>query len=57
MLSQNLSLPSSDLWALGCIIYKMHVGSVPFFAKVETAVFDLILKRDYSWPKDKYISP
>jgi hypothetical protein len=35
----------------------MHVGSVPFFAKAETKVFDLILNRQFGWPKDKYISP
>jgi 3-phosphoinositide dependent protein kinase-1 len=30
MLSQNIALPSSDLWALGVAIYKMVFGDVPF---------------------------
>ena len=30
MLSDNKSYPASDLWALGCIIFKMLVGDVPF---------------------------
>jgi len=52
MLEHNKSLPSSDLWALGCIIYRMHVGDVPFTAAHESAVFTKILNRDCSFPED-----
>lgn len=30
MLTDCRSLPASDLWSLGVMIYKMHVGKVPF---------------------------
>ena len=45
MLHETKSLPASDLWALGCIIYRMHVGTVPFEDKSETGTFDKILNR------------
>lgn len=52
MLEHNKSLPASDLWALGCIIYRMHVGDTPFKAGNENAVFTKILNRDCSFPED-----
>lgn len=30
MLNENRSGPSNDMWALGCIIYQMLTGNVPF---------------------------
>lgn len=30
MLDGNFSGRFTDIWALGCIIYQMHVGSTPF---------------------------
>jgi serine/threonine protein kinase len=30
MLKDNQAFPSSDLWALGCMIFKMLTGEVPF---------------------------
>ncbi|KAG1684821.1 3-phosphoinositide-dependent protein kinase 1 [Nymphon striatum] len=38
---------SSDLWALGCIIYQMLSGSPPFQAANEYLIFQKILKLDY----------
>ena len=35
MLNNNSSGPSSDLWALGCIIYQIRLGVTPFHAKAE----------------------
>ena len=43
MLEESLALPASDLWALGCIIYRMHTGKVPFEGATEIATFDKIL--------------
>ena len=57
MLTSARSLPGSDLWALGCIIYRMHVGEVPFLSKIESAVFQLILDAKIKWPKELYVSP
>ena len=50
MLLETRSLPASDLWALGCIIYKMYYGEVPFRADSETLTYDKILARDLQFP-------
>jgi 3-phosphoinositide dependent protein kinase-1 len=36
---------SSDLWALGCIIYKFFHGKTPFKGSSDLIIFDNILKR------------
>ena len=56
MLSYSKSLPASDLWALGCIIYHMHVGKVPFEARSEIATFDKILNRQLEFPAEANLS-
>lgn len=30
MLEDSRSVPAGDLWALGCIIFRMHTGKAPF---------------------------
>ena len=52
MLHETKSLPASDLWALGCIIYRMHVGKVPFEDRSETGTFDKILNRQLEFPDE-----
>ncbi len=52
MLSETKSTPASDLWALGCIIYRMHVGQVPFEDVSETQTFDKILNRRLVFPPE-----
>jgi len=42
---------SSDLWALGCIIYQLFAGKPPFRSQTEYLTFDLILKGSVSYPK------
>jgi serine/threonine protein kinase len=39
MLNENRSGPSTDLWALGVIIYQMRVGQVPFNGQFDYEVF------------------
>ncbi len=57
MLSDSRSLPASDLWSLGIIIYLMHVGKVPFDDKdKDQSIFQKILSLDFSWPHDVKIS-
>lgn len=41
---------SSDLWALGCIIYQLHSGLPPFWGNHEYQIFQKILKLDYEFP-------
>lgn len=36
---------ATDLWALGCIIFKMYTGKVPFPGMSEMACFPIILNR------------
>ena len=43
---------SSDLWALGCIIYQMLAGKYPFQAPNEYLTFQQILNCSYEFPDD-----
>jgi 3-phosphoinositide dependent protein kinase-1 len=55
MLQSNLSAPSGDIWALGCIIYQMITGEVPFKAPHDYETFQLILERKMTFPP--YMNP
>lgn len=39
MLQESVSLPASDIWAFGCIIFKMHTGRTPFSGISEHQLF------------------
>ena len=39
MLSDNISSASGDIWALGCIIFQMITGEVPFKAQHDYQTF------------------
>jgi len=41
---------SSDLWALGCIIYQLLAGRPPFKGSNEYQTFQKIVKLEYSFP-------
>ena len=43
---------SSDLWALGCIIFQMLAGKYPFQAPNEYLTFQQILNCSYQFPDD-----
>jgi len=53
MIKDSESSCATDLWALGCIIFKMLVGRVCFPGNAEMSVFPLILSRDIDWPDEK----
>lgn len=50
VLADKPSSFSSDLWALGCIIYQMIAGYPPFRSRTEYLVFKRILKGAYYYP-------
>ena len=52
MLKESMSGHFTDLWALGCIIYQMVTGEVPFKGKTDFQTFDIIMKREFEWPED-----
>ena len=56
MLEDTKSTPASDLWALGCIIYRMHVGKLPFHDETEAKTFEKILKRELVFPPEENLN-
>lgn len=52
MLNENKSGPPTDLWALGCIIYQLRVGQVPFNGQFDYEVFEKITKRQLNFPNN-----
>jgi len=54
--SQSASM-ATDLWALGCIIFKMITGQVPFTGTQNYTVFPKINNREIEWPTFMEIDP
>ena len=50
MLQKTISGHFTDLWALGCIVYEMYCGVVPFRGSTDLETFDAILKGGVQWP-------
>ncbi|KAA0704467.1 3-phosphoinositide-dependent protein kinase 1 [Triplophysa tibetana] len=53
LLTEKSACKSSDLWALGCIIYQLVAGLPPFRAGNEYLIFQKIIKLEYEFP-DKF---
>ncbi|KAA0705434.1 3-phosphoinositide-dependent protein kinase 1 [Triplophysa tibetana] len=51
LLTEKSACKSSDLWALGCIIYQLVAGLPPFRAGNEYLIFQKILKLEYAFPE------
>ncbi|XP_028670296.1 3-phosphoinositide-dependent protein kinase 1-like [Erpetoichthys calabaricus] len=51
LLTEKSACLSSDLWALGCIIYQLVAGLPPFRAGNEYLIFQKIIKLEYEFPE------
>ena len=43
MIKESISGHFTDLWALGCMIYEMEKGDVPFRGQTDLSTFELIM--------------
>lgn len=51
LLTEKSACKSSDLWALGCIVYQLVAGLSPFRAGNEYLIFQKIIKLEYEFPE------
>ncbi|SMN22251.1 similar to Saccharomyces cerevisiae YDR466W PKH3 Protein kinase with similarity to mammalian phosphoinositide-dependent kinase 1 (PDK1) and yeast Pkh1p and Pkh2p [Maudiozyma saulgeensis] len=54
LLLYNKCTTSSDIWALGCMIYQFLEGCPPFRGSNELKTFEKIVELDYTWNPNKY---
>lgn len=57
LLTDKVAFKSSDIWALGCIIYQLLAGQPPFRAPNEYFIFQKIIKLEYEYPEGFPSSP
>ena len=55
MIEHNVASIATDIWALGCIAFKLLTGQVPFTGTNSYLVFQKILKKELEFPD--YLSP
>lgn len=55
MIENNCATMSTDLWSMGCIIFKLLTGQVPFTGTESFKVFKKILSKDFEYPD--FLSP
>ena len=51
VIDQSVHTPSLDTWAIGNILFKMLVGSVPFKGTNHAKVYQDIKSRNIGWPR------
>jgi len=51
LLTEKITSRSSDLWALGCIIYQLLAGRPPFRATSEFLIFQKIQNKEFTYPQ------
>ena len=44
-----------DIWALGCILFKMFINKVPFPGTMPMKVYADIKSRNIQWPPDEVL--
>lgn len=42
MIEDSISGPAVDIWAIGCITFKMYMGITPFYDPNEYMIFNKI---------------
>ena len=52
----NIATPASDIWALGCMIFRMLTGDVPFNGSTDYQTFQMILERKLAFPDSVKLS-
>ncbi len=52
VLNNESASRSSDLWALGCVIFQMLAGRPPFKGDTDYIIFQKILGLEFEWPRD-----
>jgi serine/threonine protein kinase len=57
MLTTSKASATSDIWALGCVLFHLFVGRPPFKGETEHLVLEAVKARHIEWPPAEYFPP
>lgn len=52
MIESKISCKGNDIWAFGCVLYKMLTGLYPFVGSNDYQIFNKVQSINYSFPDD-----
>lgn len=52
-----VAAPSMDIWAVGCILYALVIGQLPYNDKSESGLVRKIIDQELEFPKNNKLSP